>query len=81
MVASDRAAIAAHRDFVREMAAPGGLLAPDSLHSTMNNLAWFEPETGFMPARRAVQRRILAERRPGNPRCVTTGARSSWPAR
>ena len=63
MVAPDPAAIAAHRDVVREMAAPGGPLAPDSLHSTMNNPAWFEPETGFTPARRAVQRRILAEHR------------------
>lgn len=61
MDAPATAAIAAHRDVVREMVAPGGPLATDSPHSTMNNPAWFEPETGFTPARRALHRRLLAE--------------------
>src|SRR5690554_3928367 len=67
MVEPDSAAIAAHRDVVRELAAPGGPLAPDSPHSTMNNPAWFDPDTGFTPERRALHRRIIAEHRAGQP--------------
>jgi len=34
-------AVVAHRETVRVFARPGGPLAPDSPHATMNNPAWF----------------------------------------
>jgi len=67
MVEPDPAAIAAHRDVVRGLATPGGPLAADSPHSTMNNPAWFDPATGFTPERRSLHRRIIAEHRATQP--------------
>lgn len=60
MTGADEAAIAAHRELVREFARPGGALAPDAPTVTVNNAAWFGPR-GPRAARRALHRELLAE--------------------
>jgi predicted ABC-type ATPase len=59
MVHVDDAAVVAHRESVRSLVAPGGVLDPLGPYATMNNPAWFRPVTGFTPERRALHQRLL----------------------
>ena len=59
-------AVGTHRQTVRTLARPGGVLASDSPHASVNNPDWFDLD-GPTSARRALHTRLIAQYRALHP--------------